>query len=375
MEKKFSTRKVFNKAIVILNLIAAAGLFISQICNYISPAVFWPASMICLSYPFLLIINILFVFYWLLQMHRFAFISFIIILTGYRQLTLVYQLKFKSTDIHVNDKNSFSLMSFNVRLFDLYNWTGNLKTRAKIFSFLKSENPHILCFQEYYTSESQKFKFENNNSLRQLLKASNLHVEYSTTLQQTQHWGLATFTAFPIIHQGRILFKQGQTNFGIYTDVLIKTDTVRIINVHLQSNHFKEKEYRFIEAPDSGSNEEILQSSKSVLKLLKKGAIKRSGQVDSLKIDMAASPYPIILCGDFNDPPFSYTYSQLSEKLNDSFLEQGSGTGITLVGTVPFYRIDYILHDDLFQCIDFAVLPVRLSDHRPVMAKFLIREK
>ena len=214
MEKKFSKRRVINHGFVILNLISAAGLFISQVCNYISPASFWPASMICLSYPFLLIINILFIFYWLLQMHRFAFISFIIILTGYRQLTLVYQLKFKDTANHADHKNSFSVMSFNVRLFDLYNWSGNLKTRAKIFSFLKSENPDILCFQEYFTSESPKYKFENNNSLCQLLKASNLHVEYSSTLQETQHWGLATFSSFPIIHKGRILYKPGQINLS-----------------------------------------------------------------------------------------------------------------------------------------------------------------
>ena len=305
-------------------------------------------------------------------MHRFAFISFIIILAGYRQLGLAYQLKFHNNEKIKESSEAFSVMSYNVRLFDLYNWTGNYKTRAKIFNFLEMENPDILCFQEYFTSDNPVNKFENNNNLSKTLKASNYHVEYSSTMKKTMHWGLATFTRFPILHKGRILYKEGISNFGMYTDVLIKKDTVRIYNVHLQSNHFREEDYRFIEAPDSGSKEHIIKSTKNVLKLLKKAAIKRAAQVDSLKLDIENSPYPVILCGDFNDPPFSYTYNQLAKKLNDSFLEEGYGTGITLIGTVPIYRIDYILHDALIKCHDFEVLSSQLSDHHPVKAWFTL---
>ncbi len=305
-------------------------------------------------------------------MHRFAFISFVIILASYRQLNLAYQLKFHSADKTKESSAAFTVMSYNVRLFDLYNWTGNGKTRAKIYEYLKLENPDILCFQEYFTSDNPTYKFENNNNLSKTLKAKNYHVEYSSTMRKTEHWGLATFTRFPIVHKGRILFHQARSNFGIYTDILIKNDTVRIYNVHLQSNHFKEEDYRFIEAPDSGSNEQIINSSKNVLKLLKRAAVKRAAQVDSLKSEIEKSPYPVILCGDFNDPPFSYAYTQLTEKLNDTFLEEGAGAGITLVGTVPIYRIDYILHDPVLKCHDFEVLPTKLSDHHPVKAIFKV---
>lgn len=374
MGKKFNKLAAINKLVLIINILTAICLLISQLGCYISPAAFWPAEFIILSYPILLLINLFFIIFWLLQQNRNAFISLFVIIAGYRNLSLTYQLKFNH-EIKTEEKSkSFSVMSYNVRLFDLYNWTGNFKTRAKIFYFLQSENPDILCFQEYYTSDNPAFKFENNNTLSKLLKASNCHAEYGTTLHKTQHWGLATFTSFPIVHKGRVVAEQGKPNFGMYTDVLINKDTVRIYNIHLQSNHFREEEYRFIEAPDSGTNEQILKSSKNVLRLLKKAVIKRAGQVDLLKNAIDNSPYPIILCGDFNDPPFSYAYQRLSQHLKDAFKEKGAGSGITLVSTVPIYRIDYILHDPVLKCLNYSVLPQKLSDHYAVKADFIMEE-
>lgn len=372
--RRFSKRKAFNMVALWVNIVLAFSLLLSQLCGYVPPSRLWQAELIAISYPFILVMNVFFLFYWLIQQNRFVFISLAVIVAGYHQISLAYQLKFFSKDKEKNKADSFSVMSYNVRLFDLYNWTGNLKTRAKIFYLLQSENPDILCFQEYYTSDDPDQKFENNMALSGILKASNFHTEYGITLNKTHHWGLATFTSFPIIHKGKILFQEGISNFGMFTDVLIKDDTVRIYNVHLQSNHFKEKEYRFIESPDSGTNEQILQSSRSVLKLLKKAAIKRSVQVDSLKSEIDRSPYPVILCGDFNDPPFSYAYNRLAKDLNDAFIESGTGTGITLVGTIPFYRIDYILHDALLKCLDFSVLPTKLSDHHPIKARFTLEK-
>jgi endonuclease/exonuclease/phosphatase family metal-dependent hydrolase len=188
------------------------------------------------------------------------------------------------------------------------------------------------------------------------------------TLRGTDHWGIATFSKYPIVGRGRLFYEEGHTNFGIFSDVVVRGDTVRVYNVHLQSNYFKEKDYKFIANPDSGGEKEMINGSKSILKRLKKAVIKRSEQVDELRIAINNCPYPFILCGDFNDPPFSYAYQKIREQLADCYLEKGSGFGVTYLGSFPPYRIDYILHSKSIRCDQYQTLNVKLSDHRPIVA-------
>jgi endonuclease/exonuclease/phosphatase family metal-dependent hydrolase len=368
MEQKSASHNTFQRIILFLNVVAAISLYISQVCAYVSPAHFWWTELLAISYPYFLIINIIFIFFWIFVRVRWMLVSVIVILAGFTHLTLFYQIGKRQGK---KEGRTFSLLSYNVRLFDLYNWTGNLKTRASIFEKLNAEQPDIICFQEYYNQD--KGDFQNTDALKKFLAARNAHVEYGITLRKTDHWGLATFSRFPIVGRGRVIYEENSTNFGLYTDVKIDDDTVRIYNVHLQSNHFQEKDYRFIEDPDSGSNSQILQSAKAILRRLKGGAVKRAQQVQDLKLHMNSSPYPVILCGDFNDPPFSFAYHVLSEDLNDTFKECGNGMDATYIGKIPFFRIDYVLHDDHVACISHDVGDIKLSDHEPVKVELEMR--
>jgi endonuclease/exonuclease/phosphatase family metal-dependent hydrolase len=78
------------------------------------------------------------------------------------------------------------------------------------------------------------------------------------------------------------------------------------------------------------------------------------------------SPYPVIVCGDFNDTPNSYVYHKLADGMTDAFMESGAGFGNTYLGKVPSFRIDYIFHDATFHSRNFRRESVRFSDHFPV---------
>ncbi len=368
MKQESASPGAFHRIILFMNIIAAVSLLCALLSTKISPASMWISELISLSYPYLLFLNILFAFYWFIVRMKYALVSIIVILFGIKQFNLFFQINKSEKN---PPENSFSLLTYNVRLFDLYNWTGNNKTRAAIFDLLNQHQPDIICFQEYYNSD--KGDFQNTKLLKEFLHAKNAHVEYGVTLRKSDHWGLATFTKFPIVGSGKLLQEEGRTNFVIYTDIVIKRDTIRVYNAHLQSNHFKEKDYRFIEAPDSGSNEQIYQSTKAIIRRLKHGAVKRAEQIVELKEHMHNSPYPVIICGDFNDPPFSYVYSYLSDGMVDTFSEQGNGNGVTYAGKIPFYRIDYILHDPKIQCVQHEVQDVKLSDHKPVRTQLRIK--
>jgi endonuclease/exonuclease/phosphatase family metal-dependent hydrolase len=86
------------------------------------------------------------------------------------------------------------------------------------------------------------------------------------------------------------------------------------------------------------------------------------------------SPYPVIICGDFNDTPSSYTYHQLSEGLIDAFKESGNGIGHTYGGALPSFRIDYILHDERFKSTRFNTIRSKFSDHYPITTSLKLQE-
>ena len=108
-------------------------------------------------------------------------------------------------------------------LFDLYNWTKNTQSRNIILTALAEENPDILCLQEFYTSE-EKGDFNNIDTVTGLLNAKNHHIEYTTTLRGNDHWGIATFTKFPIIKKEKLNLIQALIIF-----VYIQTSSLKTI--------------------------------------------------------------------------------------------------------------------------------------------------
>ncbi len=81
-----------------------------------------------------------------------------------------------------------------------------------------------------------------------------------------------------------------------------------------------------------------------------------------------SSPYPVLVTGDFNDTPASYSYRMMTKRLHDSFREAGNGFGATFRGILGVLRIDYVFYDDSFRCVRFRTLEDRLSDHKLVAA-------
>jgi endonuclease/exonuclease/phosphatase family metal-dependent hydrolase len=253
-------------------------------------------------------------------------------------------------------------------LFDLYNWHHNHETRDKIFGNLAEMGSDIMCFQEFYTSE-EKGDFNNIDSLTKLLNLSNYHTEYTTTLREFDHWGIATFSRFPIVNKGKIIFNTKNNNLCIYTDLLIYKDTVRVYNLHLQSISFSKKDNQFLNDLKQGNDsDEDIEKSKNILRRLKRAFVKRAKQVEAIKLHMNTCKYKIILCGDFNDTPGSYAYNELCKKLTDAFVAKGNGFGRTYAGEWPQFRIDYILFDKQFHCSKFQKAEETFTDHFPITA-------
>jgi len=254
-------------------------------------------------------------------------------------------------------------MSFNVRLFDLYNWKNNKHERDKIISLIKAENPDIICLQEYYYQNDNEFK--TTNLLLDALKPIEIHTYFPIVNKDKYFFGIATLSKYKIVKKGQIVFNS-TSNISIYTDVLINNDTVRIYNNHLESVRLGKEDYSFINKFDFNVEKNEIKDSKHILKRLKDAFIKRALQAKVVHNNIKSTKYPVIVCGDFNDTPLSYAYNTISNNLNDAFLESGSGFGSTYNGKIPFLRIDFILYSNYFNSYNFKIVNKDLSDHFPI---------
>lgn len=355
----------FNRLMLWLNYFVIIALILSVVAKYISPQLFWFIAFFGLAFPVITLLNFLFIIYWVMLGKRTAIFSIIAMV-----IALPGTLRFIQISWPSKQAASLKVTSYNSMLFDLYNWTKNKDSRNLILTGLSEINSDVLCLQEFYNSEEEG-DFHNTDTLTQLLNLNYHHTEYSTTLRNTDHWGIAIFSKYPIINKGKILFNTKSNNLCIYSDIVIRKDTVRIYNIHLQSISFSKSDTKFLKdvISEQDAKDEV-ENGKSILRRIKRAFIKRAEQVQMIKASMATCPYRIILCGDFNDTPASYAYEQLCNELNDSFVEKGLGFGRTYAGTWPQFRIDYILHSPEIKCLQFKRQNETVTDHFPITAYF-----
>lgn len=354
---------------MLANFIFAILLLLSYLSVHVSPQNIWILPFFGLAYPLLLAVNVLFVIYWVTKRKILFIYSLIIIMLGWNHLSNTFQ--FNLTDKQpANPDNTFTFSSYNVRLFNLYNWIDEPYVKRSIYEYLLNEDPDILCIQEY--SFNQDDSFSQTRIFRRLHERHS-HIGYSSSNNKNFNFGIATFSKYPIINKGEIDFINS-SNISIYSDIVINTDTIRVFNNHLQSVHFTQDNINFIDSLGKHDNRKNITGIIDIAGKLKEAFIRRSRQVEIIVRHIHESPYPLILTGDFNDTPVSYTYRRLTHQdLGDAFVNSGNGIGNTYVAKLPLFRIDYILHSSELQSFYFDSPKIELSDHYPLKCEFSFR--
>ncbi|HOF15398.1 MAG TPA: endonuclease/exonuclease/phosphatase family protein [Bacteroidales bacterium] len=354
-------RNLLNFIFIVLNIVFAILLLLSYLANYISPEKYFFIAFMGLSYPYLLLANTLFLFYWIIQLHRFFLLSLICIAIGFSFIPRLYQ--FKKKEVEQQDSTSIKIMSYNVNIFGLYN---SKNTSDSIFNYIQKEKPNIICFQEYFQN-NKHYKYDDTIINKTKAKYKHLYIK-----GKSHQFGLATFSVFPIINKGIIILPKATTNKAMFTDIAIKQDTIRVYNIHFQSIKFEETDYHFTEKVTNIDidikNKRTQKEAKQVFKKLKKGYLARSKQVQTIVEHIKNSPYPVVVCGDFNDVPWSYTYQKISNLLSDAFVDSGKGFAPSFyVNQRLPIRIDYVFYDKRFyEVTNFKVDKKPYSDHFPV---------
>ena len=361
--------RIPEKLVLAVNFIAVVALLLSNIAGTISPDRLWFLAFLGLAHIPLLLINILFIFLWVFLLRKWVIGSLLAVLVSWGHIGAHF--RFRSNERTVESSDTLKIMSFNVRLFDLYQWKSNqkYKTRSRIFRLIKEQHPDLMCFQEYYSNPAKGF--DVRDTMNHLDNLDYSFVASFKSLEGLKEWGMAIFCKYPMFNKQRVPFSNSINNYFQYADFKRGKDTIRVFNIHFESLHFGQEDYLFMN--DIGTQyierENLIEKGQRIFMKIGNAFTRRAEQVETVRRYVASSPYPVVLCGDFNDTPASFVYNRLTSELKDSFCECGSG----LSGTYPnlFFpmRIDYILHSiNSFTAFRYNVINEDLSDHLPITA-------
>lgn len=337
--------KTLYKIAFYTNITVAGLLLLGYLVPYLPPKHIGYLSLLALLMPSLLLLNILFAIYWMIRWKALAFISAGTLLLGFGYVGLWVQPWGKEADT----SKSFKLLSFNVRLFNHYHWHRDAELSQKISDFFTQEAPDLIVLQEYYNSPDyvpQGYRYK------------------AVVLRKAKDKiGLALFSKHKLLRWGSLQF-ENTTNNGMYADVLIGKDTIRVYNLHLESFHVSTKE-------DDLFTEDKQQLVENITQRFER----QQEQVARFVAHQSECRYPIIVCGDFNNTAYSYIYRKLrGNRLNDAFQEAGKGFGRTFEFKYFPMRIDFILPDKRLEVNNFKTHYLELSDHFPLTANLQMAE-
>ena len=339
-------------------LIIALSL-LSYVSVRIPPHILWVAGFITYLIPFILILNLVL----LIRDLKNGKLSFLgplaILLLGWGFITDTFSWHASGVP------GTLKVLSFNLRVFNIYD-NPSMKNNIpqKMADWIRNEKSDIICLQEFYTEPGSSPL--NTTKMINREKDYRIYSEPVFTNRVGAQFGTVIFSRYPILNSGQIRFSGHTQNQAIFADIRIDTDTVRIYNLHLQSMHIDEKELM-------NYDNDIENEVRDLFGRLKFGFIQRSMQIKTIKQHIIECPYRVIVCGDFNDLPYSYAYHQLKDILNNSFAKTGRGFGFTYNGRLPFLRIDNQFYSKGIKAESFQTeKKMKYSDHFPIVGTYTL---
>lgn len=357
-----------NWVMFIFNAVAGLLLLLSYAATWVDPRTLWFVAFCGLAYPGLVLVNLLFLIFWALKLHRLVIISILCLLLGWNQHAKVVRFGGEEGK-GKKSPNAIRVMTWNAHFFQPFSGNYDVEFKHDMLQVIANENPDVLCLQEFYTRYNGQY-----NILDSVVKRFKYPYFYfdkakSSTFSQQ---GIATFSRYPIVKRDNIIFNsEGSSNRAIYTDIKIKEQVIRVFNIHLQSISFQPEDYKYLK--ELKTDLEIdNQSAHNIGARLKRAFIRRSAQAMQVQHAVESSPHPVVVAGDFNDTPISFAYATISKGLKNAYLEQGAGYARTYSGAFPNFQIDYVLAGKQFEVLNYRIVKKELSDHFPVRSDLLL---
>ena len=362
-------RRIVKRSFIILNSLIAVLFLIGCLVPYLNPAYFWFMGLIGIIFPYLVLLLIFSIIFWWIIRPGLSLIPIITLLIGWKQLSVLIGVNLVKNFIEQKDSSHLRIVDWNIRSLEGLSNRSDIKKmdRATIPETIIHQNPDIICLQEF-----------NNSNLQNNVSAFSKNYPYYffsrdfTGRNANYQAGSIIFSKYPIIDSGKIVFPGSQSESLIYADIKTPQKVIRVFTTHLQSFRFSKSDYADIETIKK-TDEKVLPASKNIVQKMRAAFTKRGEQAKIVREALDKSPYPSIVCGDFNDVPNSFTYFQIKNNRQDVFLQTSLGIGRTYLALAPTLRIDYILPDHQFKIHQFDMVDEDLSDHMMLVADLSLK--
>ena len=320
-------------------------------------------STVGMTFPFFLLANMAFLVFWLVFKWSRAWLPVVGFFLAYVPINIYIPLH---TSQEVPD-GTIKLISYNV-----CSYGGNYKYEngfEKVLSYLNDQQPDIVCIQE-----------DADTWRRYVFKEYSKTFAYNDTLVLANNEltlnALGIHTRFPIVKRERIAYSSLSNGSAAWW-LKVDNDTLIVINNHFESCHLSTQDrnqYRHIIKGEIPRDSLRTESQMLLVKLAEANA-KRAGQIRTVRKYVESHPgYPIVLCGDFNDNPISYSRHTMSTVLTDCFVATGRGVGLSYNQKAFSFRIDHVFCSEDIQPFNCQVdSEMDASDHYPILCWLKIR--
>ena len=365
MERK--QRGFFGKVLVfLLALLAFVGLIamiLSVINAFINPQHFIWTTIFGLGFWVIFFFNVVVLLLLVLLWSKWAWISVLALIVAIPGFKKSYSFGSK-----VEADNSIRVMSYNVHFFGHVDGKTDKETFAyQIINKVREQNPDILCCQEFHG-----FKTGVTRQKCIELFAEGISFPYVYYNKKDNYGGNVIFSKYPIVKVSEDTGFGQENTYGVMVSVNAgEKGQFYVANVHLLSYNITDSEIDILTSPNDPNNLDTV--GKTVLHKLSDAFQRRSDELQSVLTGMPSVDAPIIMCGDFNEPPLSYNYRQLQKAgFIDTFTKVGHGIKPTYAGKLPLLRIDYIWANDKVTPLNFNRCRFKGSDHYPILLDFTV---
>ena len=354
----------------VINLIAGANIatillmLLAGYSDRLNPEQHPILSVLGMTFPVFLLVNLLFLFLWLTIKWKKAWIPIAGFAAAYVPITLFMPVNMRQEV----PEGAIKLISYNVCTYGgNYKYENGFDT---VFGYLERQKADIVCLQEDVDSW-RRYVF---------IKYAKIYPYNDTTMLQNNAFTyncVGIHTRFPIIRKERIWYPSN-TNGSVAYYLNTGKDTLLVINNHLEGTHLSESERSNYKRMLRGKMERDTAKAESMFLIEKLGNnnAKRAMQAEIVhRYIEEHRQYPTIVCGDFNDTPISYTRRTIAQGLTDCFQTTGKGLGLSYNQKGFYFRIDHILCSPDLQPYNCEIDDdMDASDHYPILCHIKMRE-
>ncbi len=352
---KLAVYKYLSLMFLVLQIVITLFTIVALFGGDVPPAGNNARAMLVYILPLLIVANAVMLLYWLIRRKwLYALIPVVTIACCIPYIGTLFQ--FRSLDKSAEAAKGLKIASYNVAMFQRE--TSGFMA-LDILAEMRRQRVDVLCMQEYSNISGDK-------------KNSDSYKEYFPYMVMGKE-DMVIYSRYPIKGSKTLLFDE-TNNSGMWADIDVNGTELRVFNVHLQTTSINRTLHQAakMQAQSPGGYQ---PSNSRVMSVLfgnyTMGMMFRAGQAIEVANEKRQSEKPCIICGDFNDVPYSFVYNTMLGNMVDGFKECGSGFMYTFRGRKAV-RIDYIFHDESLKGLSYYKGDITNSDHLPVFMKIAL---